>query len=430
MNIFLDTVGCRLNQAEIERMAGEFRAAGHSIVGSAQEADLVIINTCAVTAAAGSDSRQKARQAFRAGAAEVLLTGCLATLEPEQSAQLPGVSRVVGNPDKFRIPAIVLQQPDDFDAGSIARKPLPGPRKRTRAFIKAQDGCDNLCTFCVTRIARGKAVSVPKELVLRDTQAALEGGVQEVVLSGVHLGSWGSDQGNGESITDLAAYLLANTTMQRLRFSSIEPWDLDERFFALWQDSRVCRHLHLPLQSGSASVLKRMARHTTPEKFKKLVQLAREKIPGVAITTDLIVGFPGETEQEFTESLAFVNEIQFAAGHVFKYSARAGTAAARLPGRIHGSIAHERSRAMRSVLEQSAQDYCLSHIGKELPVLWESGRKLDSGEWLMHGLTDNYLEIDGLAEIDRCNKIDRVKIRKLNGDILRAEIILSFETGE
>ncbi len=429
MNIYLDTVGCRLNQAEIERMAGEFRAAGHSIVGSAQEADLVIINTCAVTTAAASDSRQKARQAYRAGAAEVLLTGCLATLEPEQSAQLQGVSRVIGNPEKSRIPAIVLQRPDDVTA-TIARKPLPGPRKRTRAFIKTQDGCDNLCTFCITRIARGKAISVPRERVLQDIRAALEGGVQEIVLSGVHLGSWGSDLGIGETITDLAVYLLANTTMRRLRFSSIEPWDLDERFFSLWEDARVCRHLHLPLQSGSASVLKRMARHTTPEKFRQLVQLAREKIPGVAITTDLIVGFPGETEEEFTESLDFVNEIQFAAGHVFKYSARPGTAAARLPGRIHGSVAQARSRTMRNALALSANAYCMTHIGKEMPVLWESGRKLESGDWLMHGLTDNYLEIDGLAETDRCNKIDRVKIRKLNGDILRAEIILSFETGE
>ena len=405
-------------------MAGEFRAAGHSIVGSAEEADLVIVNTCAVTAAAASDSRQKARQAFRAGAAEVLLTGCLATLEPEQSASLPGVKRVVNNADKSRIPAIVLHHPDEFDEVVAARKPLPGLRKRTRAFLKVQDGCDNLCTFCVTRVARGKAISVPIERVMQDVQAAMEGDAQEIVLSGVHLGSWGSDMGKGETITDLVSYLLANTTVKRLRLSSIEPWDLDERFFDLWQDPRMCRHLHLPLQSGSDSVLKRMLRHTTPDKFRQLVDLAREKIPGVAVTTDLIVGFPGETEQEFTESLEFVKKIQFAAGHVFKYSARPGTAAARMPGRIHGTIAQERSRAMRSVLEQSATDYRMNHIGNEMTVLWESARKLDTGDWLMHGLTDNYLEIDGLAEIDRCNKIDRVKIRKLNGDILRAEIIL------
>ena len=423
MNIFLDTVGCRLNQAEIERMAGEFRAAGHSIVGSAEEADLVIVNTCSVTAAAASDSRQKARQAFRAGAAEVLLTGCLATLEPEQSASLPGVKLVVNNADKSRIPAIVLHHPDELDA-VVPRRPLPGLRKRTRAFVKVQDGCDNLCTFCVTRIARGKAISVPIERVMQDVQAAMEGGAQEIVLSGVHLGSWGSDMGKGETITDLISYLLANTAVKRLRLSSIEPWDLDERFFDLWQDPRMCRHLHLPLQSGSASVLKRMLRHTTPDKFRHLVNLAREKIPDVSITTDLIVGFPGETEQEFSESLDFVDNIQFAAGHVFKYSARPETAAAQLPGRIHGSIVQERSRIMRRALEQSAHQYSTCHIGTELTVLWETARKLDTGDWLMQGLTDNYLEIDGLAEVDRCNKIDRVKIRKLNGDILRAEIIL------
>lgn len=404
-------------------MAGEFRAAGHSIVGSAVEADLVIVNTCAVTAAAASDSRQKARQAFRAGAAEVLLTGCMATLEPEQSAQLPGVSRVVSNTEKSQIPAIVLKQHLDFEPEPLARKPLPGLRKRTRAFIKVQDGCDNFCTFCVTRIARGKAVSVAKELVLRDARAALEGGVQEIVLSGVHLGSWGSDLGEGENLSDLTGYLLANLTVRRLRFSSIEPWDLDERFFALWEDKRLCRHLHLPLQSGSANVLRRMARHTTPDKFRQLIHTAREKILDVAITTDIIVGFPGETEEEFTESLAFVKEMQFSAGHVFKYSARPGTAAAHFKDRVHGKIAQERSQAMRNTLALAAHDYAARHIGQELTVLWESGRELEANKWSMHGLTDNYLEIDGLAEMDRCNKIDRVKIQALNGDSLRAEIL-------
>ena len=255
MKIFLDTVGCRLNQAEIEHLAGEFRAAGHLIVDTAHGADLVIINTCAVTAAAASDSRQKARQAYRAGAAKILLTGCLATLDPDLKEQLPGVYQLVNNQDKARIPSLVLHSDQDFDLEPLARVPLPGARKRTRAFIKVQDGCDNLCTFCVTRIARGKAVSTPKDAVLRDILSALAGGAQEVVLSGVHLGSWGSDLESGETLTDLVRFVLANTDVKRLRLSSTEPWDLDERFFALWEDPRMCRHLHLPLQSGSATVL-------------------------------------------------------------------------------------------------------------------------------------------------------------------------------
>jgi len=424
MKIFLDTVGCRLNQAEIEHLAGEFRAAGHLIVDTPHGADLVILNTCAVTAAAASDSRQKARQAYRAGAAKILLTGCLATLDPDLKEQLPGVSQLVNNQDKARIPTMILQSEQDFDLEPLARVPLPGTRKRTRAFIKVQDGCDNLCTFCVTRIARGKAVSTPKDAVLRDILSALAGGAQEVVLSGVHLGSWGSDLESGETLTDLVRFVLANTDVKRLRLSSTEPWDLDEQFFALWEDPRMCRHLHLPLQSGSATVLKRMLRQTNPQKFSELVQQARTHIPGVAITTDIIVGFPGETEEEFAQSLRFVEEIDFAGGHVFKYSARPGTAAARLPGRVHGKIAQERSRMMRDVLQRSANRFCEAHIGAELFVLWESAIQQGDGRWRLHGLSDNYLQISGLAENARCNKIDRVKIQALTSDGLSAEIIL------
>lgn len=424
MKIYFDTVGCRLNQAEIEHLAGEFRSAGHTIINTPEGADLVVINTCAVTAAASSDSRQKARQAYHAGAAEILLTGCLATLEPQASAQLPGVYRVISNTDKKRITAIVLDQPDSYELEPLARLPLPGIHKRTRAFIKVQDGCDNLCTFCVTRIARGRAVSVPMGDVLQDVQAALEGGAQEVVLSGVHLGSWGSDLENGLVLTDLIEYLLEKTQLKRLRLSSTEPWDLDDRFFALWRDPRMCRHLHLPLQSGSGSVLKRMLRHTTPGDYRQLVKKARTAIPGVAITTDIIVAFPGETEDEFTESLAFVEEMNFASGHVFKYSARPGTAAARLPGRIHGRIAQDRSRRMREVVERSMAHFARNHIGLEAEVLWETGEVLADGRWKMHGLSDNYLQIDGLAESERCNKIDRVKLRTFNGDTLTADILV------
>ena len=424
MKVFFDTVGCRLNQAEIEHLAGEFRTAGHEIVNSPNGADLVIINTCAVTAAAASDSRQKSRQAYRSGAAEILLTGCLATLEPGLVAQLPGVTNVVANRDKSRIPAMVLHLEEDFDLEPLARTPLPGARKRTRAFIKVQDGCDNLCTFCVTRIARGSSVSTPKNAVLRDINTALEGGAQEVVLTGVHLGSWGKDLEAGETLTDLVQFILSNTYVPRLRLSSTEPWDLDKRFFALWQDSRMCRHLHLPLQSGSAGVLKRMLRHTTPPKFRRLVDTARETIPGVSITTDIIVGFPGESEEEFTESLRFVEAIDFTAGHVFKYSSRPGTAASKLPGRVHGKIAQERSRMMRDVLHQSAVRYAERHVGLELAVLWESAAVEGNGKWHLHGLSDNYLEIDGLADSDRCNKIDRVKILKFTGENLTGEIIL------
>ena len=423
MKVFFDTIGCRLNQAEIEQMAGEFRSAGYQIIENAAEADLVIINTCTVTAAAASDSRQKVRQAHRAGAKEIVLTGCLATLEPEASEALPGVKHVFTNHEKALIPSLLIGKTEDFDLEPLARIPLPGDRKRTRAFIKVQDGCDNFCTFCVTRLARGKGVSLPKEHVLREVRAAVEGGTHEVVLSGVHLGSWGKDLGEAETLMDLVQYLLANTGIERLRLSSTEPWGLDERFFDLWQDPRMCRHLHLPLQSGSAQVLRRMARHTTPQKFSSLVAFARERIPDVAITTDIIVGFPGETDEEFNESLKFVQEMEFASGHVFKYSLRQGTAAAKLPNRVHGSLAHERSQRMREILDISARRFAENYVNREGAVLWETATQMTAAIWNMSGLTDNYLQVYALAESNRCNKIDRVKIQRHEGGILVANIL-------
>ncbi|HNR01793.1 MAG TPA: tRNA (N(6)-L-threonylcarbamoyladenosine(37)-C(2))-methylthiotransferase MtaB [Anaerolineaceae bacterium] len=419
MKVFFDTVGCRLNQAEIEHLAGEFRSAGHVIVDSADGADLVVLNTCAVTAGAASDSRQKVRQAQHAGAKSIVVTGCLATLDPGESANLPGVSLVVPNAEKDQIPGLVLGQIDIFDLEPLARHPLPGARKRTRAFIKVQDGCDNLCTFCVTRIARGSAESVPKEAVLQQVIAATTGGAREVVLTGVHLGCWGRDLREGENLVNLVAYLLDKAPVERLRLSSTEPWDLDERFFDLWQDSRMCRHLHLPLQSGSAGVLRRMARRTTPEEYRALLKHARSRIPGLAVTTDIIVGFPGETDEEYNESLEFVKEMEFSGGHVFRYSARPGTAAARFPGRVHGSVAKERARMMRSVLDETEQRYAQGFIGANLKALWETAESKDNN-WLLRGLTDNYIQVTALAKTDRSNHIDTVRIESIDGNILSA----------
>lgn len=405
-------------------MAAQFRAAGHCIVECAEDADLVIINSCAVTAAASSDSRQKVRQAYRAGAHEIILTGCLATLEPGEATKLPGVSRVVSNADKANIPSLFFELPAKNDLEPIARKPLPGIHKRTRAFIKAQDGCNNYCTYCVTRIARGRSTSIDQKKIAREIHAAEAGGAHEAVLTGVNLGSWGRDLPEKLNLAWLIRYLLKETSIERIRLSSTEPWDLDEDFFSLWQDSRMCRHLHLPLQSGSAGVLHRMVRNTTPEKFRSLVDTARRMITGLAITTDIIVGFPGETEVEFEESLDFVREIRFAGGHVFRFSAREGTAAARMPGRVHGSIMAERSKRMRSLLETDAQRFIRGFLGEELAVLWETSHKTADKQWLLHGLSDNYLQFQYTSDEDRSNQIDRVIGKKFEKGVIVAETLL------
>src|SRR4030095_8069798 len=331
MKIYLDTIGCRLNQSEIETMARQFRAAGHEIVATAEPAEMSVVNPCAVTTEAASDSRSKIRHIARAGVNEIVATGCWTTLQPQRTLELPNITRVITNDRKDQLVSDVLNlKPESFDLEPLTRIPLPGLHRRTRAFIKVQDGCDNQCTFCITTIARGESRSRHIADVILDIRSALAGGTKEIVLTGVHLGSWGYDF--GMHLKDLIKVILRETDTPRLRLSSLEPWDLNSDFFSLWTDSRLMPHLHLPLQSGSASTLKRMRRHTTPDSFRELVAAARDVMPDVAITTDIIAGFPGETEQEFAETIDFVREMNFAGCHVFTYSARPGTGAARMKG--------------------------------------------------------------------------------------------------
>jgi threonylcarbamoyladenosine tRNA methylthiotransferase MtaB len=434
MKIYLDTVGCRLNLAEIEQYARQFRAAGHTLVPSPQEADLSVLNTCAVTAAAASDSRQKIRQSSRAGAKEIVVTGCWSTLKPDQAAAFPGVSQVIPNQQKDQlVPAILNSPADKFELEPVEREIIPGARLRTRAFIKVQDGCDNRCTFCITTVARGPGRSRSIEDILMDIRAAMmtDGGFEpqggkeaakEIILTGVHLGSWGYDLGSGLGLRDLILAILEQSDAPRLRLSSLEPWDLDAHFFDLWQDKRLCRHLHLPLQSGSARTLRRMARKTTPESFAALVQAARTSIPGVAITTDVITGFPGETESEFLESLAFVEALHFAGGHVFTYSARGGTAAARMPDQVPVSVRKARNAQIRSVFTASSLAYQSSFIGQVLPVLWESATKLGPQDWRLSGLTDNYLRVAAQAPRQLWNQVVPVRLTELNAEGLLGQI--------
>jgi threonylcarbamoyladenosine tRNA methylthiotransferase MtaB len=421
MKIYLDTVGCRLNQAEIEIMARQFRAAGHEIVANPEEADLAVVNTCTVTSAAASDSRGKIRAAARSGVSDIAVTGCWVTLDPEAASQLPAVKHIVPNQLKDQLVPKVLDRPlETFDLEPIEREPIPGSRLRTRAFIKVQDGCDNRCTFCVTTVARGAGVSRPTEQILADIHAAHSS--QEIVLTGVHLGSWGKDLGSQIHLKHLVQEILDQTDVPRLRLSSLEPWDLDEDFFQLWKNSRLCRHLHLPLQSGSAATLKRMARKTTPEEFSNLVKFARSAIPGVAITTDVITGFPGESEAEFQESLAFVREMNFSGGHVFTYSARPGTAAAKMPNQVPVPVRKECNAQMRAVFSASSQAYQTRFIGQILPVLWENATAVDTNNWKLSGLTGNYLRVNAYAPRRLWNQITPVKLASLTQEGLSGQI--------
>ena len=421
MKIYLDTIGCRLNQSEIETMARQFRAAGHEIVASAEAADMAVVNTCAVTNDAASVSRSKIRQIARGGVGNIVATGCWTTLNPAQAADLPHVSHVVPNVEKDHLVATVLDlQPSTFDLEPVSRIPLPGLHRRTRAFIKVQDGCDNACTFCITTVARGVGRSRPVADVLLDIQSALAGGAKEIVLTGVHLGSWGYDFGS--HLTELIRAILRETDTPRLRLSSLEPWDLTTDFFSLWEDSRLMPHLHLPLQSGSESTLRRMARKTTPESFRELVAAARGMIPDVSITTDIIAGFPGETEKEFAETLGFVREMEFAGGHVFTYSPRPGTGAAKMKDQVQPEVRKKRNHILTEALGESGQSYREQFIGREMPVLWESTSEMGEWGWQMEGWTGNYLRVQAFAPSPRWNEVDAVRLIESAGDGMKGVI--------
>jgi threonylcarbamoyladenosine tRNA methylthiotransferase MtaB len=428
MNIFLDTIGCRLNQSEIESIANTFRALGHQIVGDPAEADLAIVNTCAVTVKAAADSRKQLRHAARAGAGKVIATGCWATLYPDEALGLDAVDEIVLNDQKDHLVADFLGLPAaDVAALPLVREPLPGDRARTRAFIKVQEGCNSHCTYCVTTLARGRSQSRPLDAVQADIRAAITGGTQEVVLTGVELGAWGKDLSPALGLSDLIAAVLQNSDLHRLRLSSIEPWDFDPPMLALWQDERLCHHLHIPLQSGNDRVLRAMGRAMKSVGYARLIATIRKAIPDVAITTDVIAGFPGETDAEFEATRDFIRQMGFAGGHVFTYSPRPGTAAYKMKDQVERSVAKARNAELRQVFHALGLDYQKQFIGETLSVLWETHTETSPGTWLLSGLTGNYLRVYAPSDQPLWNQISQVKIigenRKRGG--LKGSIELS-----
>jgi len=235
--------------------------------------------------------------------------------------------------------------------------------------------------------------------------------VCEIVLTGVHLGAWGKDLNGALTLKDLIKAILDHTRVPRIRLSSLEPWDLDVDFFSLWENPRICRHLHLPLQSGCAATLRRMARKTSPAEYRELIHTVRTVIPDVAITTDIITGFPGEADHEFAESMEFVREMRFAGGHVFTYSERPGTAAARMPNQVQYRTRKERNSIMRTLLEESRVVYQGNFIGNEVEVLWENCSQDEEGEWVLSGLSGNYLRTTTRSSHNLWNQISRVRVK-------------------
>lgn len=410
MRVRLETLGCRLNIGEIESLARDLVRAGNRVVGPGETADLCILNTCTVTATASRKSRHLLRQLRRSNpGAKLVVTGCYAELEP-QAVRATGADLVVGNDNKDRLMEVLrerglLEDGEPIPAGEAPLLP-PGLRGRTRAFVKVQDGCDNRCTFCVVTLARGAGRSRQPEDVVHEIRRLVAAGFREAVLSGVHLGSYGHDLGDRQGLRHLVERVLSETRIERLRLSSLEPWDLDAGFFELFTDSRLLPHLHLPLQSGCDATLRRMARHTSSSDFAGLVRAARRAHPDMAVTTDVIVGFPGETEREFETSFKFIASMDLARLHIFRYSRRAGTLAARMPNQVPGPVLAERSRRMHELGDRLERKFMRRHLGRTMEVLWEDAEARGFGlRW--SGLTGNYLRVvaESGPEPDLANRI-------------------------
>ncbi len=432
MRVYLETLGCRLNYSEMERLARDLMARGHHVVASPEEADVCVLNTCAVTVTAEAKSRSLARAMARANPrARLAITGCYATLSPDAVERLPQVRLVVDNQGKDRLAELLEAWAREFPelpAEELTRPDRsPFASTRTRAFVKVQDGCHNRCTFCIVTIARGEERSRPVDLVVDEINRLVAEGYQEAVLTGVHLGSYGRDLGG--DLATLVRTILQRTRLPRLRLSSLEPWDLTPEFFDLWaeSDGRLCPHLHLPLQSGCDATLRRMARRYTAEAYARLVEAARDRIPDLMITTDIIVGFPGETDAEFQQSYRFVESMGFAHLHVFPYSPRPGTAAARMPDQVPDAVKRERSAIMRELDVRAGRAARRSQLGRVRPVLWEGeGRNAaEPGHRVWTGLTDHYLRVLTLvpSDVNLHNRITPVRLTRLEGDALWGEVL-------
>ena len=414
MKVYLDMVGCRLNQAEIERMALDLAARGQEIVANPTEADYVLINTCCVTAKAAADSRKMVRHYQRSTGAKVLAMGCWVSAFPQVSAELVG-SDAIFTPENREL---VLQRFNNGENGSaVIReefvKPDLGSRSRTRSFIKVQEGCNNACSYCLTRIARGKSRSIPAEEVVRQIAQSEDLGVKEVVLTGVQIGAWGKDLEGNLRIADLIEAVLIQTSVPRIRISSIEPWDVDERLLACFKDPRLCPHLHLPLQSGSDTILKHMARPITTTRYRELIETIGEQLPELAITTDIIVGFPGETDAHYEETFQFIAAMPFSGGHVFKFSPMPGTPAAMFEEQVPAAISHVRAKRVRELLQMKTRAIQLAKIGNDTKVLWEQGKE-NGSQISFTGLTPDFFRVRTQSNENLTNTITTVRITGLN----------------
>ncbi len=411
IRIALDTLGCKLNQAEVELLAQQFAKAGYRLVSPTDEVDVYILNTCTVTHIADGKSRRRLRLAHRRNPGALLVaTGCYAQRVPRELAQIEGVSLVVGNDEKPHLLRLLeesgrISSPFHVQGDSTTNY---HPTFRTRAVIKVQDGCHSFCSYCIVPLVRSREESTPVEQVMAEVRHRVADGYKEVVLTGVKIGSYNY---NGVNLKGLLEHTLAETEVERLRLSSLQPQEISPELIRLWRDNRLCRHFHLSLQSGSDEVLNRMKRRYSVSNYQWAVSLIRALVPEVAITTDIIVGFPGETDKEFEKSYNFCRQMEFSRIHVFPYSPRQETEAARMPGQVRDKIKKQRSERMLALAKESSQNFSRQFLGKTMPVLWE---KRTGGIW--SGLTGNYIKVYTESSEDLTNQLLSVKLVEIRKD--------------
>ena len=405
--VALDFLGCKLNQAEIQELAVKLEAAGYAIVGADEKTDIYVLNTCSVTLTADSKSRHLLRQARRRNpAARLIAVGCYAQRAPKELESIPGVELVLGNDKKMDLAKLIGES--SAQAVTPPSSPFPNDKRRTRSFMRIQQGCRNFCAYCIVPYVRDKESSVAASKVISRIKEPLNAGCQEFVLTGTEIGAYNS---GGVNLEQLLRRILEETKAPRLRISSLQPHQVSPALAGLWIDKRLCPHFHLSLQSGSDTVLSRMKRKYSTADYLHAVELIRQIVPDAAITTDVIVGFPGETEAEFKETLAFCRKVKFARIHVFPFSPRPGTAAASMEKQVPDAVKKARTDTMLALAKEAAGEFRQGYIGKALEVLWE---QQSNSVW--SGYTPNYIKVYAKSADNLANAVRPVKLVKLYRD--------------
>lgn len=418
------TLGCKVNHYETEAIWQLFKQEGYERVDFEATSDVYIINTCTVTNTGDKKSRQIIRRAIRKNPdAVICVTGCYAQTSPAEILAIPGVDIVIGTQDRVKLLPLIEQYKNERQpinaVGNIMKNrvyeelDVPAFTDRTRASLKIQEGCNNFCTFCIIPWARGLLRSRDPKEVIHQAQQLVDAGYKEIVLTGIHTGGYGEDLKDynfAMLLRDIEAQVKG---LKRLRISSIEASQItDEVIEVIKHSNIIVRHLHIPIQSGSNSVLKRMRRKYTMEFFAERLERLKEVLPGLAVTSDVIVGFPGETEEEFMETYNFIKEHQFSELHVFPYSKRTGTPAARMEDQVDEEVKNERVHRLISLSDQLAKEYASKFEGEVLEVIPEERFAENPEAGLYEGYSDNYLKVVFPATEDMVGQIVKVKIEK------------------